>query len=389
MDYIICHYHEIALKGKNRKFFERQLVKNIKMSLPEGSFESVRRISGRILVKLSDKGKGLREKMEAALKNVFGIVYFAFAYTCDQDIESIKKKAAERLKGKGFKSFRVTTKRSKKDFPLNSQEVNEEVGAFIVEKTKKDVDLENFDINVFIEIVEDFSFLYLEEIEGPGGLPVGSSGKVGVLLSGGIDSPVAAYLAMKRGANVFFIHFHAYPYTDKAAIDKAKRLVAVLNRHHFSSKIYLVPFGDIQKKVLLEVPADLRIIIYRRLMLRIAQEIARKEDALALVTGENIGQVASQTIENIRAIEGAVEIPILRPLITYDKQEIIKTAKEVGTFETSILPHEDCCVRFLPSHPETKASLKEVEEAEKSLEIGELVKEGVKEAIVSSVSKVL
>ncbi|MBD3208633.1 MAG: tRNA 4-thiouridine(8) synthase ThiI [Candidatus Nealsonbacteria bacterium] len=389
MDYIICHYHEIALKGKNRKFFEQKLVKNIKMSLPKGSFEGVRRISGRILVKLSDEGKGLREKMEAALKNVFGIVYFAFADTCDQDIESIQKEAAEILRGKNFKSFRVTTKRSKKDFPLTSQEVNEEVGAFIVDKTKKDVDLENFDINIFIEIVEDFSFLYLEEIKGPGGLPVGSSGRVGVLLSGGIDSPVAAYLAMKRGANVFFIHFHAHPYTDKAAIDKAKRLVSVLNRHHFSSKIYLVPFGDIQKKILLEVPADLRIIIYRRLMLRIAQEIARKEDALALVTGENIGQVASQTIENIRAIEGAVEIPILRPLITYDKQEIIKTAKEVGTFETSILPHEDCCVRFLPSHPETKATLKEVEEAEKGLKIGELVEEGTKEAIVSSISKVL
>ena len=382
MDYIICHYHEIALKGKNRSFFEKQLVNNIKKALPKDSFQFVKRISGRIIVKVSEKGKRQKKKIKDSLRNVFGMVYFALADISDQKIEKIKKKAEEILKGKRFKTFRISTKRSKKDFYLNSQKVNEKVGEHIVKKLKKRVNLGKPGITLFIEIVQSYVFLYTAKIKGQGGLPLGVSGKAIVLISGGIDSPVASYLAMKRGVKVIFVHFHAHPYTDKASIEKVKRIVELLNKFQFQSKLYLVPFASLQKEVVLKTPAKLRVILYRRFMLRICQEIAKKENVLALVTGDSIGQVASQTLENIGVIGEAVDISVLRPLIGQDKQEIIEKAKEIGTFNISILPHQDCCARFLPRFPETKASLREVKKAEKRLDIEKLVKKAIIETLL-------
>jgi len=373
MDYIICHYHEIGLKGKNRKFFEEKLVDNIKKSLLKGCFDLVKRISGRIIIKVNEKGAKKEKEMTAALSNVFGISYFAWAVSCPQKLSAIKEKAAQILKEKKSSTFKIATQRSKKDFHLTSQQINEKVGEFIVKNLKRKVKLDNPGTTCFIEIVEKYAFLYTSKVKGCGGLPVGVSGKAVVLLSGGIDSPVASFLAMKRGIKVIFVHFHSTPHTDRASIEKAKQIIKLLNKFQFQSKLYLVPFAGIQKKILLKVPAKLRIIFYRRFMLAIAEKIAHRERALALVTGDSVAQVASQTLENIRVISESSALPILRPLAGYDKEEIIRSAQQIGTFTLSILPHQDCCARFLPKHPETKANIWEVKRAEKKLNVEGLI----------------
>ncbi len=386
MSYVICHYSEIGLKGKNRRFFEEKLVENIKRSLKPHFFEFVKRISGRVIIKLTGLTKeGIKKQKEikASLKNVFGIVNFAFAENSKQEIESIEKKTLELLRGKKFKTFKISTQRSKKEFPLTSQEINEKVGEYILKKAKGKrqklkVDLENPDITCFIEIVEKYAFLYLEKFKGVGGLPMTVSGKAIVLLSGGIDSPVATFYLMKRGVKAIFVHFYAHPYTNKASIQKVTQIVEVLNKFQFISKIYLVPFAKIQKEILLKTPAKLRVILYRRMMFRITEKIAQREEAQAMITGESVGQVASQTLENIKVIEEVVNLPIFRPLIGQDKEEIINKAQEIGTYDISILPYQDCCSRFLPKHPATKAQLGELKKAEKKLKIEKLVKEAIK-----------
>ena len=385
VEYVVCHYHEIALKGRNRKFFEEKLVANIKRVLASDSFEFVRRIFGRVLIKLTPQGVEKQKAVEQSLKKVFGLANFAFAVRTKPVVGAIKKTATILLKEQKFKTFRITARRAQKDFPFTSQQINEEVGEFIVKKLKKKVNLQNPDLNCFIEIVENSSFLYLEKIKGPGGLPTGVSAKAVVLLSGGIDSPVAAYQIMKRGTKVVFLHFHSFPYTDYASIEKTKEIIEVLRQYQGRTKLYLLPFAKIQEQILTKTPAKLRVILYRRMMMRIGQKIAEKEKALALVTGESIGQVASQTLENIRVIEEVVDLPVFRPLIGQDKQEIIDQAKEINTFKISILPHQDCCTRFVPKHPVTKARLDKVKKAEENLEIERLVSEAIKqiEIIVS------
>ncbi len=384
MDYIICHYDEIGLKGKNRKFFEEKLISNIKKSLPERSFSSVKRISGRIIIKLTGEEQKKEDIISDNLRHVFGIAYFSFAASCRQDISVIESKALDMLRGRKFKSFRISTQRSNKDFPLTSQQINAKVGETVIKKLKKEVSLEKPDLNLFIEIAEDYAFLYLQRIEGLRGLPVTASGRAVALISGGIDSPVASFLAMKRGIKVIFIHFHAYPYTSRASIEKVKEMVSLLSRYQFGAKLYLIPFSDIQKEIMLSTKAKLRVILYRRFMIRIAQAIAAKERVQALITGESVGQVASQTLENIRAIDDTAALPVLRPLICQDKDEIIRKAKEIHTFEISILPHEDCCVRFLPSRPETKANLKEVENEEEKLDASGMIEAALKGGSVLS-----
>ena len=380
MQYIICHYHEIALKGNNRGFFERKLADNIKDFLPKESFDFVKNISGRIIVKLNENSASKREEIEKILKNMFGLVHFSYADYCEQDLETIKKKSVDFLKKEKFKTFRVSAKRSNKKFKLNSQEVNEEVGAFIVQELNKKVSLKKSDINLFIEIVQDYTFLYLDKIKGRGGLPVGVSSKGLVMISGGIDSPVAAFLAMKRGISISLVHFHSSPYTDQESIEKVKRIVQVLNNFQFKIKLYLCPFADIQKEILLNIPAKLRVILYKRMMLRIADKIGEKDKIETIITGENVGQVASQTLENIQVIQSVTDKLILRPLICQDKNEIIEKAKDVGTFNLSILPYQDCCTRFVPRHPATKARLKDVEKAEEELKIEDLVEQSVQGA---------
>jgi thiamine biosynthesis protein ThiI len=381
MDYIICHYSEIGLKGKNRRFFEEKLIDNIKrLVLKSDDLEFAKRISGRIIIKLTKKGIQRQKEIKEGLNNVFGIAYFSFAENVKPILKLIQEKAFGLLKDKKFKTFRITTQRSKKDFSLTSQEINEKVGEYILRKLKVKVDLEKPDIICFIEIVDKYAFLYLEKIQGPGGLPAGTGGKAVVLLSGGIDSPVASFCAMKRGVKIIFVHFHAYPYTSQASIEKTKKIASVLRKYQGKSKLYLVPFGEIQKEVLIKTSARLRVVLYRRMMFKIAGIIAKEEWATAIITGESIGQVASQTLENIRTVEDSVDLPVLRPLITEDKEEIIRKAKKIGTFEISILPDEDCCSRFLPAHPATKANLNEVKREENKLNINKLIKEAVHKA---------
>ncbi len=372
---IVCHYGEIALKGKNRKYFEEQLVRNIK-ALPEGVFKHVKRISGRILVELKDGAD--KKQAEQTLKQVFGLIYIAFAQTSKQDIEAIRLEGAKLLSQEEFETFRVSAKRSEKTFPLNSQEINEQVGEEVINQLSKKVKLKDPDIELFIEIVEKYAFLYTEKIKCLGGLPVGVSGKAISLISGGIDSPVASFYAMKRGVELIYIHFHALPFVDKASVDKVKEIVKVLSKYQGNIKLYLVPFGDIQKDILTKTKDKLRVVLYRRFMMKISQEIAKKEKAKVLVTGENIGQVASQTLENIHAIQSAVGMPVLRPLGFFDKIEIIDKAKAIDTYNLSILPEQDCCSRFLPKFPETKADLKEVLEQEKKLDTKKLVDQAIK-----------
>lgn len=373
--YLVCHYHEIGLKGKNRKWFEEKLAGNIKRALSGTSFEFVRRISGRIIIKTKKQ-----EEAANLLRNVFGTAYFALATACAQDIEAIEREAYQILRKKKFKTFSIRTKRAKKDFCKTSQEINEKVGDFIVKRLKKKVSLDKPDITCFIEIVEKYAFLYTETVKGPGGLPLGTGGRAVCLLSGGIDSPVAAFKIMKRGVRIIFLHLHAYPYTSKASLEKVKSIVRVLNKYQPESKLYLIPFSEVQKEILTKTPASLRVVLYRRMMLRIAQQVAGAEKAGALVTGESIGQVASQTLENIGVIEQAINLPVFRPLAGEDKEEIIRLAESLGTFKLSVLPYEDCCARFLPKHPCTGADLRSIKEAEKKLDTDGLVDAAVAEA---------
>ena len=380
MDFVVCHYHEIGLKGKNRDFFEKKLVENIKKALKPEFFNWAKRFPGRVVLKLTEKGVKNSKKIEQGLNYVFGISYFAFAKATKPQLKEIKKTALELISTQRGKTFKIETKRSDKKFPYPSHRVNELIGEYILKHTKgKTVKLENPKIICFIEILPEIAFIYTKKIKGLGGLPVPTAGKVVSLLSGGIDSPVASFLVQKRGAKVIFVHFHAYPYTSKASIEKVEKIAEILNRYQFSSKLYLVPFAEIQKEILLKTQARFRVILYRRMMLKIAETIAKKEGAQALVTGESLGQVASQTLENIRVIEEAVKMPVFRPLIGKDKEEIIQIAKKIGTYEISILPHQDCCARFLPKHPETKAKINDIKKEEKKLEIKSLIQRIIKD----------
>ncbi len=379
-DHILIRYGEISLKGKNRNYFEARLIKNLKDQLnafAPSSFEFVKKISGAILVKLNKNGLADIEKVEAAILHTFGIVNYSFATSLEQDLEKIKAFCWDLIKDKDFQTFRVTCQRSNKEFPMKSAEIECEVGGYIFEKfaDKKSVKLKNPDCEIFLAIINDYALVSLDKKQGLGGLPVGTSGRTLVLISGGFDSPVAAFSVLRRGVTTRFIHFHSMPYTSKASLEKVTDLVKVLKKYQSSGILYSVPFADAQKEIMLSCPESLRIILYRRLMLKVAQQIAQKERALALVTGDSIGQVASQTLENIFAVSQATDMPIFRPLIGTDKEDIMNTAKAIGTYDISKLAHDDCCTRLMPKKPETRAKLPNVLAAEKALNIPKMLNE--------------
>lgn len=380
----MVHYNEIALKGGNRAFFEAKLIENIKIQLNReipGCFEYIKKISGSILIKLNQTGLQNEEKVVQTLKKTFGIANFSFAYSVSQELQLLKETCWKLTQGKSFASFRITTQRSNKQYPMTSEEINREIGGYVFEKLngKIPVSMKNAEFNCQITIVNEFALVYTEKIKGVGGMPVATNGKVMSLISGGFDSPVAAWQLLRRGAQLRFIHFHSVPYTSKDSIEKIRKIIARLGKYQAAQKTFLVPFADVQKEIMIKTPAKFRVIFYRRLMMQIAQEFAKRENCLALVTGDSLGQVASQTLENIYAVSNAVSIPIFRPLIGTDKEEIIRQAQEIGTYEISIQPHDDCCTRLMPAHPETKANLNEILEAEKSLDIPALVKKALTE----------
>jgi len=325
-------------------------------------------------------GEADNDQIRRRLASVFGVANFSFVERTVVDLEALKSNILESLKGKEFSSFRIQTKRADKTFPLNSPDVNREVGGAVKAYSNARVDLKNAELTIGIEILSRDAFFSLEKIPGPGGLPVGASGRVISLISGGIDSPVAAYRMMQRGCRLIFVHFHSSPYLDKTSQEKVKELVKILTRHQFFSRLYLVPFGEIQRQIVTAVMRPLRVVLYRRMMVRIAEAVAAKEKAAALVTGESLAQVASQTLQNLTVIEKAATLPILRPLVGMDKQEIIDQARRMGTFEISTLPDQDCCQLFVPQHPDTKASLVAVEKTESRLDLPALVQLGTENA---------
>ncbi len=382
---IIIHYDEIAIKGKNRPNFERQLVDNIREKINIAKLEGeVQKKYGRLDIVIPDIKQ--KEDWTKLLQTTFGIANFSFASLVEQNLEAIQEQCLEEISKQDFETFRITSQRSNKNFTSSSMEISKEVGAYILEKLNKPrknessthprgikVDLFNPDLTCFVNIVDNFALIYSEKIQGPGGLPVGINGKAVILLSGGIDSPVAAWYAMKRGLKVHFIHFHSAPYTSQSSIDKVEELAEILQTYSPNSKLTSIAFGDIQKKLKLQIPEKYLIIFYRRYMMKFAERHAKKIGAKALITGEALGQVASQTLENMIVVDQSVAMIILRPLVGFDKKEIIDKAKEIGTFETSILPHDDCCTLFMPKSPETRAKLADVLKIEEKLDLEELL----------------
>jgi thiamine biosynthesis protein ThiI len=377
MEYAIIHYAEIGLKGGNRAFFEGMLVGNIKQALANQSYDSVKRAYGRILIKLNKKSD--TEKIEKSLKQIPGISYFSFASYSKLDITSMKKELFKLAKDlKKTTSFRITARKSTQKIKLTSMQINEKLGQAIVDKFKSKVDLSKPKLNFIIEATDDGAFIYKEKVKGIGGLPVGATGKLVCLISGGIDSPVAAFKMFKRGCNIIFVHFQNHTANKKAVKDKVSKLVEILSKYQETSKLYIVPFDKLQNEIIAAIPARYRMIIYRRFMLRIAEQILKKEKAKGFVTGDSLAQVASQTLENLNVIYEATDKPIFAPLIGSDKQEVIDLARSIETYETSILPYSDCCSFLVAKHPETRAKINEIKELEKIFDIQKLITDALK-----------
>lgn len=370
--HIIVRYGEIGTKGRNRPFFEKALVRNIKNL----AGLAAKREFGRLIIEL-DEGFD-KEKITEKLKKIFGIANFSFALKAELDIEDIKKKALLLANSSDKKTFAVKTRRVNKNFPLSSREVNRLVGDVIDKKA----DLTNPELPIHIEILGKCAYVYTEKIHGLGGLPVGVTGKVVSLISGGIDSPVASWLAMKRGCKVGFVHFHNYTMYGESVKKKITDLVEKLSMYQGKSRLYIVPFREIQQEIIRHVPAEYRMIVYRRVMLCIAEKIREKENARAFVTGDNIAQVASQTLENLDTIYAAAEKPVIAPLIGFDKKDIIDKAKQIGTYSISVQPYEDCCRYLIAEHPVTKSTKEEVEKMEERMELGEKINDAAEKAEV-------
>ena len=371
MTSIVVHYQEIALKGKNRPWFIARLVNNIRHATSDLDVRAIRPLVGRLEVALGPTAT--YEQVAERLRRVFGIANFSKASRAPLDIDAIAAAILPDLGELNPRSFRVTVKRADKRFPMKSPEVEREIGGRIKLAKGWHVDLDKPELTISIEMLTSEAFYTFAKERGAGGLPTGVSGKVACLLSGGIDSPVAAWRMMRRGAVVVGLHFSGRPQTN----DLSERLVAelgrVLERTGGLGRIYIVPFGDLQKEISLAAPPDLRVLLYRRLMVRVAEEVARAERAKALVTGESLGQVASQTLDNIAAVDEAATLPVLRPLIGNDKIEIIGEARTIGTYELSTQEHADCCTLFMPRSPETHARVSQVLEGEKDLDVPRMV----------------
>ncbi len=367
---VVVHYHEIGLKGRNRGFFERRLVDNLRGVLKPFADARVEVMNGRLLVRTLEAPS---EELLDAVARTFGVAFLAPCAIVASHIGEMTDAALLLLATKEFRTFAIAARRATKEFALTSREINVELGAAVQAVTSAGVDLSRPDATVHLEVVGRRTLVYVERREGPGGLPVGVSGKVVALLSGGIDSPVATYRVMKRGAKAVLCHFHSAPFTDRSSVRKANEIGRGISNRQGTTTLYLVPLGDAQQQIVLVAPPPLRVVLYRRLMMRVACAVAHREGAKALVTGDSLGQVASQTLDNIACVDDAVDMPVLRPLIGTDKQEIVTDAKAIGTYETSILPFEDCCSLFVPRSPATRASKDECRAAEAELDVDALV----------------
>ena len=377
---ILVRYGEIALKGLNKSYFVDLLLRNIKAALKNLSGLKLEKIQGRFIVRLAPEEY---EKAVVALQKVFGIVSISKAYVIENDFEEMKKLALELMGDQVVTektTFKVRSKRANKAFPIKSMDLNNKMGSYLLENNANlSVDVKKPQIMFHIEVREK-TYIYTDIIPCLGGLPVGCSGKGVLMLSGGIDSPVAGYMMAKRGVEVVGVHFHSYPYTSDRAREKVMELARIMSSYTGPMKLYVVSFTDIQQEQLLKCNEKYTTLLMRRGMMKIAQKIAYMEGAMSLISGESLGQVASQTMESINATNNAVELPVFRPLIGMDKNEIIDIAQKIETFETSILPFEDCCTVFVPKHPETRPKLEKVLEEEAKADVDELIEEAIKNA---------
>jgi thiamine biosynthesis protein ThiI len=385
MTSVLVHYSEVALKGKNRTWFVGRLVRHIHGALAGLHIKEVRTPVGRIDIILGQPDV-LPEVIDR-LSRVFGIANYAVAHRVPVEPGPMGDAVVNLLPAKdAAESFRVFVRRADPKYPVPSPELARDLGSRVWTARGWRVDLDHAELVISVEIVPGGAYCYMGKHAGPGGLPIGTGGRLVALLSGGIDSPVAAWRMRRRGCHLTLVHFHSAPFLSTASQEKARKLAGVLNRYQLKTRLYLVPFGELQRQVTLSVPGDIRVVVYRRMMLRIAQRIARDVRARALVTGDVVGQVASQTLDNMTTIDRASHMTVLRPLVGMDKEEIIQQARRLGTYDISILPDQDTCTLFTPRHPETHARRHAIDEAEQALPIDELITTAVKEAAVEQLS---
>lgn len=377
-DIILLKLGEIVLKGLNRRSFEQKLTANVRRRLaPIGKFR-VYCLQSIIYVEGED-GADMDTAFEA-LKKVFGVISLTRAAACEKDKDAIAKLAIEYLREDMLraKSFKVETRRSDKAFPMTSIELSQYVGNALSDAYEDiEVDVHDPELVGHIEVRDLAAYVHAMPVHGAGGLPVGCSGTAVTLLSGGIDSPVSTYMIAKRGVHLIPVHFFSFPYTSQQAKDKVIELGRQLTEYCGKMTMEVVPFTHIQEEIRDKCPEEYFTLIMRRFMMRIAEQIAQRSNAKAIVTGENLGQVASQTMEAMASTQAVMTLPILQPLIGMDKEEIVERARQIGTFETSILPYEDCCTVFTPRHPRTRPKISEVERAESKLDIDALVAEAL------------
>ena len=377
---ILLKNGEIALKGLNRSVFEDKLISNARRRLEELGKFGFRKAQSTIFVEPKDEDIDLDEAVDI-LQKVYGIIALTKAAVVEKYFEAIKETAITYLKDELMeaKTFKVDAKRSDKSFPLKSPEICRELGGYILEHFPPlSVDVHNPDVNVVVEVRDYAAYVHGKQLPGAGGIPVGSGGRALLLLSGGIDSPVAGAMMAKRGLEVYAIHFASPPYTSERAKQKVITLAEKMTAYCGRMNLFVVPFTEIQERIKDDCPEELFTIIMRRYMMRIACRIARQQDCEALVTGESVGQVASQTIQAMACTDAVADMPVFRPVVGMDKEEIIKISHKIDTFETSILPYEDCCTVFTPKHPRTKPVLKFVEQAEQAMDMENLIDRAVK-----------
>jgi tRNA uracil 4-sulfurtransferase len=377
---VLLRYQELALKGKNRPWFQRHLIRHLHRALAGLGVREIRVPMGRIEVVLGRESTAT--EVRERLKYVFGLANYSVATRVAPDVDALVSGILRDLPTENPKSFRVRVRRADKLFPMRTPDIERQIGGRIADARGWAVDLSHAELTIGIEIVPGEAYYHFGKEPGAGGLPTGTGGRVVALLSGGIDSPVAAWRMMRRGCKATFVHFHSAPFLSRASQDKARELARMLARYQLSAKLQLVPIGEIQRQITLTVPGALRVILYRRLMLRIAERIALRVNAQGLVTGDVVGQVASQTLENLAVTGAAVTMPIFRPLIGMDKDEITRQAEDLDTYAISIVPDEDCCTLFTPRHPVTRARRGEIEDAERGLPLAEFVETALRQSVV-------
>jgi thiamine biosynthesis protein ThiI len=384
MKSVVVRYQELAIKGRNRPWFVDRLKRNLEIATAGLDVTRVRKVMGRLELVLGRDASwdAVRER----LRTVTGVANFSQAGRTSSDLDTLGAAIVADLGDRAPTSFRVAARRSDKRYPVTSPEIERRIGSVVHLARGWPVRLSAPDLTIYVEVMKEYAFYAFEKRPGAGGLPAGVSGRVACLLSGGIDSPVAAWRMIRRGCRVQLIHFHGYPFQSPASQEKARELARALTRYQLRSCLYLVPFGEVQRRITVDAPAPIRVVLYRRLMLRIAERLAGWEGATALVTGDAVGQVASQTLENLVAIGSAATMPVFRPLIGMDKEEVVADAQRLGTYEVSIRPDEDCCRLFVPAHPLTRTTPAEVAAAEASLPIADLVDQAVEAVVVERFS---